>query len=222
MPSLRLIFRLLVAGAIGVAVFFASMALTLAVRGQSPLAASSPEPSRLVSEISPGLVAPLLSTESVAVATTDPSTPVVATAATVVIPTRTRSAPLPELDDVFTPLVSDLDSLLDVPIRVPAEFSAAGGELVADGSIDGEHDVVVSHEDGSSTIFAVDENRPRAIIDLRTSERLLVTELVCTWWDGEHVALDAATNEQVNFVSTLTVTRTALSQEALDQPRWNC
>ena len=93
---IRLVRRLVVAVAIGAAVFFASMILTLALRGERPLAASPAASGTLISEISPELVAPLLSGESVVVATTTPSTSVVVTTTTIVIPTRSRSAPLPE------------------------------------------------------------------------------------------------------------------------------
>ena len=387
MFTFRLAARIIVAAVIGVGVFLASMALTLVIRGESSLAAGAPLTSQPVSEASTEPIAPIRSTESVVVATTTPSTPVVVTTTTIDIPTRTRSAPLPELDDVFAPLIPDLEASLLVPVRMPAELEVPGGTLTADGVIDsagytihvdqqdacqvgstcriatftarqsvlsqpvlgtrgtsvplpngitgrfsdgtcglgcnnafitwiedgvrysvgsstisgsevldlawrsidrslaapngpevcgpgnpkhdgqvtnvlttevvtgeeihwvavcsdlgidveilatpgtmrwadvdrnGEHEVVVAHADGSTTIFAVDENRPRAIIDLGTSERLRVSELACTWFDGENRVIDAATSEELSFISPLTVARIALDTEAADQPRWNC
>lgn len=87
----------------------------------------------------------------------------------------------------------------------------------------GEHDLVVTHEDASSTIFVVDENRPRAVIDLQTAQRLLVGELACADIDGQRRAIDASTGEILEFSSPLTVRRMTpergASVVAVDCPR---
>lgn len=70
---------------------------------------------------------------------------------------------------------------------------------------DGTFDTVVTHADGTSTIFAIDANRPRAVIDTGGG-RLLVGDLACV--NGtRRQPVDAATGEQLDFVNTTTVRR---------------
>ena len=84
-----------------------------------------------------------------------------------------------------------------------------GGVRWVDVDRNGEHDLVVTHDDGASTLFVVDVNRPRAVIDLRTSWRLRVGELACASIDGQQNTIDVSTNEILEFVGPLTVRRVA-------------
>ncbi len=404
-PRLRLFFRLSAVIAAGIGVFFASMALTIWIHTDSAVGATSLIGTQPIDAITTTSTTILTSTNPVVVATTTPSTHSVATTTTVEILTRSRLAPLPELDDVFAPL-SELDTLLAVPIRLPAELEFDQGELVADGVIDvrgytihvdhvgqcnagqdqddsntndsandesslttrcriatftarqsslssptlgnrgtavplpngltgrfsdgtcgqgcnnafitwiedgvrysvgskeisgsdvldlawrsidrslpsptgpevcgpgnpkhagqvtnvlstevatgeviywvavcsglgidveimsepgvmawsdvdrnGVHDVVVTHANGTSSVFAVEENQPRAVVDLGTSERLAVGMLTCISIDGQTVAIDAATNERLNFISPLTASRLPLTPDQVNLPHFTC
>ena len=95
------------------------------------------------------------------------------------------------------------------------ELIAEGGDVQwVDVDRNGEHDLVVTHDDATSTVFVVDGNRPRAVIDLGTSERLRIGELACRQINGQPSAIDASTNEFLDFVSPLTVRRTELPAAA--------
>ncbi len=377
------VLRFITIMAIGIGVFFASMALTMSLHSGELASASE-----RTTGSTPSSIAPLLSADPVVVSTTAPSTqlPVVETTTTIVLPVGSRTDPLPELDEIFAPLIEDLDTRLDIPVRVPAELADSDLDLVAGGEIDingyiihidqegscadggtcrvatftarqstsenpqlgltgtevplpngitgrftdgtcgedcnhafitwiegsvrysvgsntvsgtevldlawrsidrslpaptgpevcgddkpkhdgrsgtvlttdvptgasddaqlaqttpvhwvavcgdlgtdveiiaesgevkwvdvdrdGEHDIVVSHPDSSNTLFVVDDNRPRAVIDLGTLERLEVGELRCIVLDGESAPIDASTNELLEFASPLTVRRVPLA-----------
>lgn len=72
---------------------------------------------------------------------------------------------------------------------------------------DTKFDAVVTYDDASSTIFAVDRIRPRAIIDATTGRRLLVADLACTTQASGRVAVDKATGERLDFVTKYSALR---------------
>lgn len=382
--------RVLAAVVISACLFFASMTITLAVRGESWLTANAANSTDLDAEedTSPS-IEPLLSANPIAVATTSPSaTPtVVETIAAVEEPSRTRSSPLPDLDPVFASLTEELDTVLAIPIRIPAELERPDGEISAHGSIgndsytihieqvgactdsdacriatftgrrsvlavpllgtdgtsvplpnglsgrfsdgtcglgcnntfitwiedgvrysvgssqvsgtevldlawrsidrslpapsspevcgpdnprhegqvanivttdvaddivmhwiavcsalgidveiatspgavrwvdvdsNGNHDLVANHADGTSTIYAVQDNRPRAVVDLATSERLRVDNLACVNLSGRRVPVDQLRNDRLDFVGPLTVQRIELTPSEGDLSTFPC
>lgn len=92
--------RVIVAVVVGVGVFFASMAVTLLLR------ASDHQSARNIVTDSPRItIEPDLSADPVVVAITVPfiEEPMMVTTTTIVLPVRTRTTPLPQLDEVFAP-----------------------------------------------------------------------------------------------------------------------
>lgn len=72
---------------------------------------------------------------------------------------------------------------------------------------DGTHDTVVTHDDGTATIFTVRENRPLGVID-SAGGRLRVGDLGCV--NGtRRQAVDRATGERLDYVNATTVRRVA-------------
>lgn len=73
---------------------------------------------------------------------------------------------------------------------------------------DGFHDALVRHDDGTTTVFALDGNRPRAVIDT-SGGRLTAGELRCADIDGDgkREAYDVAAGEELRFVSPVAVQR---------------
>ncbi len=95
-------------------------------------------------------------------------------------------------------------------LGLDVEIIDAPGDLRwQDVDADGTHDAVVRYEDGSATIFAIDTNRPRSFIDARTGGRLRVVNLRCAFAPGGRIAIDAASNERLDFVTASTVRRIA-------------
>lgn len=90
------------------------------------------------------------------------------------------------------------------------EIIDAPGDLRwQDVDADGSHDAVVRYEDGSSTIFTIDNNRPRSVINFGTGRRLLVADLTCEQTTSGRRAVDRATGERLEFISTTLVRRIA-------------
>lgn len=75
---------------------------------------------------------------------------------------------------------------------------------------DGLRDAIVTTQDGSTTIFAMGGNTPRAAIDISTSGRLVVGDLGCADLDedGEIEAIDRSTGDELVFITPITVRRT--------------
>jgi hypothetical protein len=100
------------------------------------------------------------------------------------------------------------------------EILRSEGELRwIDVDADGFYDAVVRHDDGTSTVFALDGNSPKAAIDVATSGRLVVGELGC--WDsdgdGRHEAFDVASGDSLRFINPVTVRRTPANDAVLGQ-----
>lgn len=90
------------------------------------------------------------------------------------------------------------------------EIIDAPGELRwQDVDADGIHDAVVRYEDGSSTVFTIDNNRPRSVINFNSGRRLLVADLACQQTASGRRAVDRATGERLEFMSTTLVRRIA-------------
>ncbi len=77
---------------------------------------------------------------------------------------------------------------------------------------DGFRDALVRSEQGSTSIFAVGANTPRAAIDIDTSGRLTVADLGCTDLDGDgsKEAIDRASGDELVFINPTTVRRSPL------------
>ncbi len=89
------------------------------------------------------------------------------------------------------------------------EMVSAPGDLRwVDIDRDNFHDALVRHDDGTTTVFALDGNRPRAVIDA-SGGRLTAGELRCADLDadGRREAYDASTSEELRFVSPVAVQR---------------
>lgn len=100
--------RLIIAATIGTGVFFASMFIPVLVRGDDQISAST-----IVTDPPPTSIESLRSADPIVVVATVPpiavpssTLPVVAT--TPPLPVRTQSAPLLELDDIYSPLFAEL------------------------------------------------------------------------------------------------------------------
>lgn len=100
------------------------------------------------------------------------------------------------------------------------EILRSQGELRwIDVDADGFYDAVVRHDDGTSTVFALDGNSPKAAIDIGTSGRLVVGELGCldSDGDGRHEPFDIASGDSLRFINPVTVRRTPADDALLDQ-----
>lgn len=75
--------------------------------------------------------------------------------------------------------------------------------------VDGDdiYDAVITHADGSSTIFAIDGNRPLGVIDT-SGGRLQVGDLKCVN-STRRQPIDAATNERLEYINSTSVRRVA-------------
>lgn len=102
------------------------------------------------------------------------------------------------------------------------EIVDAPGELRwQDVDSNGVHDTVVRYADGTSTMFTIDNNRPRGVIDAGTGRRLAVGDLACSQSPSGRIAVDRATGERLDFVTTSTVRRVA--DDALSEvPFFDC
>ena len=92
---------------------------------------------------------------------------------------------------------------------IQVELLGAPGDLRwVDIDSDGFADALIRHDDGSTTIFALDGNRPRAVIDTGGG-RLVVSELRCADidGDGEPEPYDAESGEELRFTSPIAVQR---------------
>jgi len=88
------------------------------------------------------------------------------------------------------------------------EIIESPGELRwSDVDGNGVFDAVVRHDDGTSTIFALDSNRPLGVIDNGTNGRLRVQDLACVNDGGTRVAVDGASGERLDFVNSTNVRR---------------
>ncbi len=77
---------------------------------------------------------------------------------------------------------------------------------------DGFRDALVRGQAGSTSIFAVGANTPRAAIDIATSGRLTVGDLGCADLDenGSKEAIDRASGDELVFINPTTVRRSPL------------
>ena len=90
------------------------------------------------------------------------------------------------------------------------EIIESPGELSwADVDSDGTFNTVVRHDDGTSTIFAIANNRPLGVIDASAGGRLVVGDLACATQSNQRVAIDKSSNELLDFVNATTVRRIA-------------
>ncbi len=74
---------------------------------------------------------------------------------------------------------------------------------------DGFRDAIVTTRDGTTTIFAMGANTPRAAIDIATSGRLVVGDLGCADLDEDGVveSFDRATGDELQFITPIIVRR---------------